>query len=75
MKVRVLQRFVAKGRVIKHPGEIIDVSQEMAKNLIWRGIARPIDDEGQPFQTTAEYARQVQEQRAKSGCGGCGKRR
>jgi len=76
MKVKVLDRFVAKGRVIKYPGEIIDVSPEMAHRLIQRGIVEPIGDEGQPFETTAEYAQQVYEQRAKEGgCGGCPKRK
>lgn|GEM_PF-2908705 len=70
MRVKVLDRFIAKGRVIKYPGEIIDVSLEMAHRLIQRGIVEPAD--GQPFETTAEYAQQVLEQKAKNGgCKGC----
>jgi len=70
MKVKVLDRFVAKGRVIRFPGEVIDVSLEMAHRLIQRGIVEPAD--GQPYETTAEYAEQVLKQKAKSGgCGGC----
>jgi len=70
VRVKVLDRFIAKGRVIKYPGEIIDVSLEMAHRLIQRGIVEPAD--GQPFETTAEYAQQVLEQKAKNGgCKGC----
>lgn len=74
MKVRVVDRFVGKGRIIVYPGEVIDVSLEMAHRLIQRNIVEPIEDEGQPYETTAEYAQQMLEQRAKSGgCGGCPK--
>ena len=70
MKVRVVDRFVGKGRVIIYPGEIIDVSIEQADILVRRGIAEVID--AQPFETTVEYAQQVYKQKAKSGdCGGC----
>lgn len=70
MKVKVLDRFVAKGRVIRFPGEIIDVSLEMARRLIDRGIVEPIED--QPYETTAEYAQQVYKEKARSGgCKGC----
>lgn len=76
MKVRVVDRFVGKGRVIRYPGEIIDVSFEMADKLIQRGIVEPLEEDAyQPYETTAEYAQQVLEQRARDGgCKGCPKR-
>ena len=74
MKVRVVDRFVGKGRIIQYPGQIIDMSLEMADKLILRGIVEPAD--GQPYETTAEYAEIMLEQRAKSGgCGGCPKKK
>lgn len=70
MKVRVIDRFVGKGRVIVYPGQIIDVSIEMAGRLIRRGIVEPAD--GQPFEMSAEYAQEVYQERARSGgCKGC----
>lgn len=70
MKVKVVDRFVGKGRIIQYPGQIIDVSIEMADRLIRRGIVEPAD--GQPYETTAEYAQQALEQKVREGgCGGC----
>lgn len=70
MKVRVVDRFVGKGRVIKYPGEIIDVSIELADTLVRRGIIELMDD--QPFETTPEYAQQALEQKVREGgCKGC----
>ena len=41
-----------------------------------KAVQGPEDDKDQPFETTAEYAKQVQEEKAKNGgCGGCGKKR
>jgi len=42
---------------------------EMAAKLVHRGIARLADDEEGPYEMTAEYAQQVQRQKAKEG--GC----
>ena len=70
MKVKVLDRFVGKGRVIIYPGQVIDVSLEMARKLMQRGIVEPAD--GQPYETTVEYAQQVLEQKVREGgCKGC----
>ena len=72
MKVKVIDRFVGKGRVIIYPGQIIDVSLEMADRLIRRGIVEPAD--GQPYEMSAEYAQEVLKQRVRSGgCKGCPK--
>ena len=73
MKVKVLDRFVGKGRVIIYPGEIIDISPEMADKLILRGIVEPADGQPyEPYETTAEYAQQVLEQKVREGgCKGC----
>jgi len=43
MKVEVVQRFVERGVVVRHPGEIIDVPPETAERLIERGIAKPVE--------------------------------
>lgn len=66
MKVRVLDRFVAKGRVIRYPGEIIDISREMAGRLVERGIVEPLEDEEPGW-----FRKPVKEREP---CGGCPKR-
>ena len=75
-KVKVLERFHLGGGVVHYPGEEIEVSWEMADKLIRRGIAKSLDGNDQPYETTAEYAEEVYEQRARDGgCGGCPKRK
>lgn len=66
MKVKVLERFIGKGRVIVHPGEVIDVSARQADILVSRGIAKVIGEQ-----------EEAPEERAwiRKPCGGCPKRR
>jgi len=67
MKVRVLDRFVAKGRIIRYPGEIINISREMAHRLVERGIVEPLEDEEPGW-----FLKPVDQREP---CGGCPKRR
>lgn len=66
MKVRVIDRFVDKGRVIRHPGEVVDVSLETAAKLVQRGIAEPLEDEKPGW-----FRKPIKEREP---CGGCPKR-
>lgn len=43
MKVKVLERFVERGVVVRHPGEILEVSPETAEELIERGVAKAVE--------------------------------
>lgn len=74
MKLRLIDRYVARGRVIKYPGEIVEVSTEQGYKLIQRRIAKPVEEIDQPYETTAEYAQQMLKQRVREGgCKGCPK--
>lgn len=42
MKVEVLKRFVQGGVVVRHPGEVLEVSPEVAEQLVERGIVKRI---------------------------------
>jgi len=66
MKVRVIDRFVDKGRVVRHPGEVVEVSRETAAKLVRRGIVEPVDNEPGWF---------LKPVREREPCGGCPKRR
>lgn len=43
MKVKVVKRFVERGVVVRHPGEVLEVSPETAEQLIERGIAKSVE--------------------------------
>jgi len=42
-KIRVLKRFVERGVLVRHPGEVLEVSPEAAEQLIERGIAKAVE--------------------------------
>jgi len=41
MKIEVVERFV-HGGAVRHPGEVLEVSPEMAEELVERGIVKPV---------------------------------
>jgi|GEM_PF-3127028 len=42
MKIEVLKRFVEGGVLVRHPGEVLEVSPEVGERLVERGIAKPV---------------------------------
>lgn len=43
MKVKVIERFVERGVVVRQPGEVLEVSPKTAEELIERGVVKPVE--------------------------------
>ena len=42
MKVKVVVRFVEKD-VVRHPGEVLELSSSIARRLIESGVVKPVE--------------------------------
>jgi len=40
MKIKVVKRFVERGVLVRHPGEVLEVTPEIGEQLVERGIAK-----------------------------------